>query len=159
MSGIVAPSTEEFMSKGLLATQSIFVRAHAADVWNALQNPQMIKQYLFGTDVSSDWKVGSSITYRGVWKGTAYEDKGTILRIVPEKILESTYWSSMSGIPDLPENYKTVKWELTPTPNGVTLTVSQDNNANDEEKNHSEQNWKFVLDSIKALVEKQHPSQ
>ena len=51
--------------------------APAKNVWEALINPAMIKQYFFGTDVVSDWKVGNSIVWRGTWQGKEYEDKGT----------------------------------------------------------------------------------
>jgi uncharacterized protein YndB with AHSA1/START domain len=96
------------MDKGLLVKKSIFVNADEVTVWDALVNPKKIKEYLFGTDTVSDWKVGSRITYKGVWQGKEYEDGGTILQLVPGKIFQSTYWSSMSGTEDKPENYATV---------------------------------------------------
>ncbi len=110
---------------------------------------------MFGTDAVSDWKVGSPITYWGEWNGKTYEDKGTILELVPERLFVSTYWSSMSvsGLPDTPENYKKVAWKLQPEKNGIRLTVTQDNNASEAEKNHSEENWKMVLKKIKELLE------
>jgi uncharacterized protein YndB with AHSA1/START domain len=97
--------------------------------------------------------VGSPITYAGEWQGKAYEDKGKILQVEPEKLLVSTFWSSLSGVPDVPENYKTVRYELSPAGSGTKLTIIQDNNATQEEANHSEQNWKMVLDGLKKLVE------
>jgi uncharacterized protein YndB with AHSA1/START domain len=142
------------MNKGFIAKQSILIKASKAKVWEALVNPAMIKQYLFGTEVATDWKAGSQIKYRGVWKGKAYEDKGTVLTVIPEKILESTFWSSLSGLPDILSNYKNVRWELSEEGSFTNLTLSQDNNATEEEKNHSEQNWHLVLTSIKAIVEK-----
>lgn len=142
------------MSKNLIAKQSITINAPASKVWDALINPEMIKQYLFGTDAVSDWKVGSPITYKGSWDGKTYEDKGTVLNVVDEKLLESTYWSSMSGTSDAPENYKNVRYELIPINSGTTLMITQNNNATEEEKNHSEQNWRMVLNSLKELLEK-----
>jgi uncharacterized protein YndB with AHSA1/START domain len=142
------------MNTGFIATQSITINASAAKVWKALIDPAMIKQYLFGTEAISDWKIGSPIIYRGVWKGKAYEDKGTIINIVPEQFLESTYWSGMSGLADVPENYKKVIYKLRSADQGTTLTVIQDNNTTEEEKNHSEGNWKMVLTALKELVEK-----
>ncbi len=143
------------MNKELISTQSITIDTPAAKVWNALINPEMIKQYLFGTYAVSDWKVGSPISYSGTWNGKAYEDKGTILSIIPEKLLETTYWSGMSGKPDLPEYYKKVSYKLTPVAGGTRLIITQDNNTTEEEKNHTEQNWKTVLTSLKALLENQ----
>ncbi len=141
------------MKKGLIAKESVIIKVSVTEVWDALINPEMIKKYLFGTQAVSDWKEGSMIFYRGVWEGKTYEDKGKIIKIVPEKILETTYWSSLSGLADIPENYKNVTYELKKKKDGIELTVSQDNNSTIEEKNHSAENWKMVLNKIKELLE------
>jgi uncharacterized protein YndB with AHSA1/START domain len=96
----------------LIAKTSININASASKVWEALTTPAMIKEYLFGTEAVSDFKVGSSIIYKGVWGGKIYEDKGKILEVVPEKLFVSTYWSSMGGKEDKPENYNKVSYEL-----------------------------------------------
>jgi uncharacterized protein YndB with AHSA1/START domain len=96
------------MSETFIATAKTTINAPTAKVWEALVTPQLIKKYLFGTEVTTDWRVGSPITYKGVWEGKAYEDKGKVLQIDPGKLLVSTFWSSMAGLPDVPENYKTV---------------------------------------------------
>ena len=57
------------------------------------------------------------------------------------------------SLADIPENYKTVRYELSATGGGTTLTILQDNNASQEEAEHSEQNWKLVLEGIKKLLE------
>ncbi len=141
------------MSKDLVSKQSITIGVPVEKVWDALVNPEMIKQYLFGTNAVSDWKVGSSIKYSGIWNRKIFEDKGKVLNVVPEKLLETTYWSGMSGLPDTPENYKKVKYELQQVTGGTRIDITQDNNATEEEKNHTEQNWKTVLNSMKDLLE------
>jgi len=141
------------MGKGFTAKAEITINAPASKVWEALTSPQMIQQYLFGTQVTTDWQVGSPITYRGVWQGKPYEDKGTILQVEPEKLLVSTYWSALSGLANLPENYNTVRYELSGAGGATRLTITQDNNATAEDASHSEQNWKMVLDGIKKLLE------
>jgi uncharacterized protein YndB with AHSA1/START domain len=141
--------------KGIVARQSVVIRASPERVWKALTEPEMIKEYLFGKEVSSDWKIGSPIRYRGVWEGRAYEDKGTVLQVEPGRLLDTTFWSSLSGVANTPENYKQVTYELRPEPEGTRLTVIQDNNATEEERKHSEQNWKMVLEKLKDLLEKQ----
>jgi uncharacterized protein YndB with AHSA1/START domain len=139
---------------GFVAKRSITINAPPAKVWNALTNPDMIKQYLFGTQVTSDWKVGSSIRYKGTWEGKSYEDKGVILQLIPEHMFQSTYWSSMSGTEDKPENYATVIYEIESRPDSVLLTITQDNNSTDEARKHSENNWGMVLETIKKMLEK-----
>lgn len=141
------------MSNGFPAKSTTVVNAPPSKVWNALTNPSLIKQYLYGTEVTSDWKVGSPITYRGEWEGKSYEDKREILQIGPDKLPVSTFWSSLSGLPDAPENYKTVRYELSREGSGTKLTITQDNNATQEKAQHSEQNWNTVLDNLKELLE------
>lgn len=141
------------MAKGLVAKKSIHINADAASVWDALVNPDKIKHYLFGTETISEWKVGSRITYKGVWQGKEYEDGGTILQLVPEKIFQSTYWSSMAGTENIPENYATVTYELMKESNGIILTITQDNCKTPEQQKHSEDNWGMVLEELKKLVE------
>src|SRR5512137_298336 len=98
------------MNKTHIATATITVNAPTSRVWEALTKPDLIKQYLFGTEVTTDWRVGSPITYKGIWEGKAYEDKGKVLQVEPGKLLVSTFWSSLSGKPDIPENYQTVRY-------------------------------------------------
>ena len=141
------------MSKSILAKAAITINTPKSKVWDALTNPKMIKLYLFGTDVTTDWKVGSPISYKGIWEGKAYEDKGMVLQNEPEKLLVSTFWSSLSGLPDIPDNYQTVCYELSTDGKGTKVTITQGNNNTQKDADHSEQNWKMVLDGLKKLLE------
>lgn len=142
------------MSQNLKAVVRIDIHVPAEKVWEALTDPQLIKLYLFGTEVETDWKVGSPIVWKGVWQEKPYVDKGTILRLIPGKLLETTYWSGMSGLSDAPKNYKTVTYELAGDNGNTMLTLTQDNNPTAADKTHSENNWTKVLNGLKALLEK-----
>jgi uncharacterized protein YndB with AHSA1/START domain len=144
---------KENMDNKFTAKATTTIHAPASKVWAALTKPSLIKQYLFGTDVISDWRVGSPITYEGEWEGKPFEDKGEILKIEPEKLLMSTHWSPLSGVPDRPENYHTVTYTLSERGDSTEVTITQDNNSTQEEKVHSEKNWKTVLDGMKSLLE------
>ncbi|MBC7872839.1 MAG: SRPBCC domain-containing protein [Ferruginibacter sp.] len=135
--------------------RSVIVNATAAEVWKAITDPAMVKQYFFGTDVSTDWKEGSPIIYSGMWKGKEYEDKGQVLKVEKEKRLEHTHWSSLSGMEDLPENYFTVIYELEERVNDTVLTITQVGLMSANSYEHSAQNWETVLQQLKALVEKE----
>ncbi len=141
------------MSSSFVATASIEIKAPTSKVWEALTNPDLIKQYLFGTKVTTTWLVGSDITYEGVWEGKAYKDKGKILEIKPQKLIVSTFWSALSGKPDLPENYQTVRYELASAGSNTRLMIIQDNNASQADADHSSQNWQMVLSGLKKLLE------
>jgi uncharacterized protein YndB with AHSA1/START domain len=106
-----------------------------------------------GTDVSSDWNEGSTITYTGEYEGKKYHDKGIIKKIEPEKVLQSTYWSSMSGKEDKPENYNLVTYKITKRDDKTFITLSQDNISTEKEKEHATENWGMVLKKLKEVVE------
>jgi uncharacterized protein YndB with AHSA1/START domain len=141
------------MNKKLTAKASIAIEAGKDEVWDALANPEKIKQYFFGTHAISDWKKGSSLKFTGEWEGKTYEDKGTILNTEPSKLFRYTYWSSMGKLEDKPENYATVTYELVAAGNKTTLNITQDNVASEESREHSEKNWQYILGEIKKFVE------
>ena len=142
------------MANNLKAISSTSIHVPVNKVWQALTDPALITQYLFGTDTVSDWKKGSPITYSGVYEGKAYQDKGTIIEIVPEKLLHTTHYSPLSGKEDKPENYHNVIYELK-SENGKTIvTITQDNISNDKELEHMKRNWSMVLEGMKKLLEK-----
>src|SRR5665213_2167517 len=117
------------MKENLVATSICVMSVPIAKVWMALVTPEIIRQYMFGTEVISDWKENSPIVWKGIWKEKPYEDKGVILKIVPEHLLQCTHFSPLSGVPDVPENYHTLTYELSAEGEHTHLTLSQDNNS------------------------------
>lgn len=134
--------------------KSIHISAPATKVWLALTDPDIIKQWLFGTNVITDWKVGSPILFTGTWQGTEYKDKGTILQFEPEKVFQYDYWSSFSGLPDQIENYTIVTFKLTPTNDGTQLELTQSNFPTEIGYEHSNKNWGGILALMKDIIEK-----
>jgi uncharacterized protein YndB with AHSA1/START domain len=142
------------MIKGLVAKASVRIKASNDKVWDALVNPEMIRQYMFGTEVVSDWKEGNPIIWKGIWNGKSYEDKGIILKYEKKKELEFSHFSPLTGIPDIPENYHTVTYRLTYEGDYMLVALSQDNNATETDREHSQKNWEMVLDGLKKVLEK-----
>jgi hypothetical protein len=50
-------------------SSSIVIRAPRAKVWEALTQPEIVRTYFFGTNLVTDWKVGSPLFFRGEWDG------------------------------------------------------------------------------------------
>ncbi len=136
-----------------LAMASTSIHAPISKVWEALTKPEIIKQYMFGTDVIADWKIGGGITWSGEWEGKKYEDRGTILRFEENRVLQYSHFSPMSGKPDVPENRHTVTVMLSGEGNATDVMLTQDNNASQEERARSEKNWSAMLAGLKELLE------
>jgi uncharacterized protein YndB with AHSA1/START domain len=131
-----------------IARATVTIDAPVARVWDALVNPSTIKQYMFGTDVASDWQKGSSITWKGEFQGKKYEDKGTILEIERERKLRYTHSSNLSSGEE-----HTVTVELAPQGRQTVVSLSQDNNPTEEARQHAEKNWEMMLAGLKKIVE------
>jgi len=142
------------MTRGFEAINTVTIDAPQADVWDALTNPAKVKEYLHGTEMSTDWKEGSPIYWRGEWKGKPYEDKGKVLEVKPQRLLKYTHWSPLGGSEDKPENYHTVVYELAGDDGNTTLTLRQDNNPSQEEaEKMAKNNWGPVLEGLKEIAE------
>ena len=141
-------------AKNLIAKAEITVIVTANKAWEALTNAKQIEKYMFGTTVTSDWKKGSTITWKGEMDGKKYEDKGKILKIDPEKKLQYSHYSPLSKLTDKPENYHTVTINLTTKKNKTSITLTQDKNGSEKEQKQSEKNWATMLEGLKDLLEK-----
>jgi uncharacterized protein YndB with AHSA1/START domain len=141
------------MNKNLIAKTSITISAPRTNVWNALVNPKAIKKYMFGTSVVSDWKEGGPIVWKGEWQGKSYEDKGVILKLLPERTIQYSHFSPLSGLTDKPESYHIVTIELSNDGAQTRVSLSQDNISTEQEREHSADNWGMMLSSLKKFLE------
>ncbi|MBB6406041.1 SRPBCC domain-containing protein [Arthrobacter sp. AZCC_0090] len=142
------------MTGNFIASSTIAIHASADRVWSVLTDPQAIKEFMFGTEVVTDWTVGGPIAWRGTWQGKEYEDKGVILEFEPGRRLVNTHFSPLSGQDDEPGNYHTLTWTLEPEQGITKLTLSQDNNASADEAAHSKGMWDSLVESVKNIAER-----
>lgn len=143
------------MTETYVATATITIDAAPRHVWSVLTDPEAIREFMFGTEVSTDWTVGGPITWRGRWEGREYQDKGTILELEPGRRLVHTHLSGLSAQDDRPENYHTLVWTLDEAEAGKTrLTLTQDKNATVEEAEHSQVMWESLVKSVKEIAER-----
>ncbi|WP_374008710.1 SRPBCC family protein [Leifsonia sp. LS-T14] len=135
------------------ARADIHIDASRERLWHALTDPATIERFLFGSRVETDWSKGGPIVYHGEWEGKPYEDKGVILDIVPGDRLVTSYYSPLSGKPDVPESYQTVSYLLAEDGDGTRVTITQDGCADDAEAQRMGDNWQQVLQSLRSVVE------
>ena len=142
------------MDKNYVATSAAVIDASPQRVWDVITDPVATKEFMFGTDVVTDWSVGGPIRWRGTWNGKDYEDKGEILEFEPGRRLVTTHFSALSGDEDTPENYHTLTWTLESESGATRLTLTQDNNESPEAAEHSQGMWDSLVESVKAIAER-----
>ncbi len=145
----------------LIVRNSILINAPIAKVWDALVNPEQTKKYMFGCEGLSSWTIGSPLLWQAMYEGkeTVFV-KGMIADIQPNKLLKYTVIDPNSSMPDIPENYLNVTYELSEQEAQTNLTVYQDGfeNAAEGEKRYTDvynngEGWQPILVEIKKLVE------
>lgn len=149
------------MSETMIVTNSITIDAPAVKVWDALVNPEQTKKYMFGCEPISDWKPGSPLLWQGVFDGKEIiAVKGEVAAIQPGKYLAYTCIDPNSTtIPDIPENYLTVTYDLEEQKGQTVLTVTQGDYAKVAEGqsryDHAMQEggWESILVQIKKVAE------
>ena len=131
--------------------KEIVINAKPEEVWSALTDPKMTQKYFFNSKVFSDWKSGSSITFKGrFFLLISFKMTGTILEVDPPKLLKYNLKNSKSS------SISTVTEKLT-FKNGVTILSISDDVGQGEgvEKRYkrSNQGWDKILKGLKKLVE------
>ncbi len=136
-----------------MARVATTIAAPREEVWLSLVTLAEIAKYMFGAEVVSEWRTGSAIVWKGEWQGKRYEDKGKILELQPGRLIRYTHFSPLSGLPDVPASYHMVTVELSDIGGGTRVSLTQDNNATEQAREHSEKNWTMMLDALRKVVE------
>jgi uncharacterized protein YndB with AHSA1/START domain len=126
--------------------------APASEVWRWLVEPERLRQYMAGADVSSDWKAGSEIVWKGEWQGKTFEDRGRVVTAEPGRLLEYTHASGGA------KSEHRVTIALREEGGRTRLTLTQDGNATEEAKADSEKNWRMMFGKLASLIEGEAPA-
>lgn len=115
--------------------------------------PELVKLWQYGSELITDWEIGSNIKFRTEWEGEIFEQWGKILEVRPTEVLKYSLFAARPGLEDKPENYFIMSYILT-TENGQTKLeiIQEDNRPNAvQEKPQGEETP--VLQSLKAIAE------
>ncbi len=152
------------MKTPLIIRNEILIHAPAWRVWDALINPQITIQYMFGCVPVTDWKEGSSLLWRGSYEGKEMDFvKGQVIKIEPGSHLSYTVIDpNNQAIPDVPENYLIVTYDLVEEDGSTRFIVTQGDYAlvaegekRFQDSNNGGEGWNPILVQIKKIVERE----
>lgn len=91
---------------------TIFLSAPIEKVWNVLTKPELVKQWQYGSDLITDWKIGNEIRFRNEWEGQVFEQWGTVLEVSPNQKIKYSLFFPRPELEDKPENYFIMSYVL-----------------------------------------------
>ena len=106
-------------------------------------------------NILTDWKVGGPMVIRGNMNGKNFENWGMVLQFEPEKTLRYSHLSSLSRLPDQPENYSIVDFRLSPMDHQTTLELTLTNFPTESIYQHLAFYWNVTLEILKRMIEEQ----
>ncbi|WP_353828765.1 SRPBCC domain-containing protein [Agromyces sp. SYSU T0242] len=143
------------MLEDLVVTSAVEIDAPAERVWAVITDPEAAREYMFGTRLDAEWKVGGALRWRGEWQGRPYEDHGTVLEIEPPRRLVHTHFSPRRTSGLEPDDHHTLTWAIEETEDGPTVfSLSQDNNATPESAAHAKRVWDSLVAKVKEIAER-----
>jgi uncharacterized protein YndB with AHSA1/START domain len=135
---------------------SVAIAATPAVVWRALTEPALMRRWMgepeMQIEIETDWTVGGPFIVRG-FHHVRFEGRGTVRTFAPERALEYTQLSSVSRLPNVPENHSVIGFTLTPQGNGTALTLTLGDFPTHTIYRHLDFYWRTTLEILKQLVE------
>ncbi len=132
---------------------TIVLNAPAEKVWNALTQPELVKQWQYGSDLLTTWKTGSEIRFRNEWEGQVFEQWGTVLEVVPNQKIKYSLFFPRPGLEDKPENYFIMNYVLTEENQKTKLEIIQEDNRPGAVQEEPQGEENPILQGLKALIE------
>ena len=143
---------------GKISRSSVIIKTIKSKVWKAITDPDLVKQWQYGSQLFTDWKVGSDIVFRTEWEGQIFEQHGKILEIQENEYVIYDLFAPRPGLEDKPENYFIMKYILKARGNETELEIIQDDNRNiegqDDSTQETEEAENSVLNELKKVAEK-----
>lgn len=111
-------------------TAEITVQASPQRIFDVLTKRELIKLWQYGRVVTTDWQVGSPITFRSEGQGRAgaAEERGTILDIRPNELIKYSLFTPTTGLEERPENYSITSYVITPDNGQASIKIIQEDN-------------------------------
>ncbi len=144
-----------------MLSYTLRIKSAPNDIWDALTLPEKMKQWMgepeMDLEILTSWKEGTPFILRG-FHHIRFENTGTVLKYKPLTLLSYNYLSSISRLPEIPENYCVLTFELTPVESETELTLTVTNFPTESIHKHLAFYWRAAIQVLKKLVQQTDPS-
>ncbi|MFB8004052.1 SRPBCC domain-containing protein [Nocardia sp. NPDC056000] len=140
-------------------TSKVRIEAPREIVWAVLTDPEYVRQWQYGSVLSTDWSIGSPIRFTTEWDGTTFEQWGTVLLVDSPARLRYSLFAPRPELEDKPENYFTMGYALEDDAGATELTITQEDPRETDGVEGDDEGESPVLAALKALAEAEAANQ
>jgi uncharacterized protein YndB with AHSA1/START domain len=141
-----------------MLTYKLPIKSSPNTIWDALTRHGQMKQWMgepeMDLEISTSWEEGTPFILRG-FHHIRFENTGTVLKYKPFTLLSYNYLSSISRLPEIPENYCVLTFELTPLGNQTELSLTVTTFPTETIHKHLAFYWRAAVQLLKNFVEQQ----
>ena len=136
------------------SVSEIAIHAPLSRVWDVLTNPALVKQWQYGSELTTDWQVGGDIRFRSEWQGSVFEQWGKVMEVVPHSLVKYSLFAPRPGLEDTPENHFVMTYRVHPQGTQTILTIEMlDSRPGASEQESSDDEGQAVLARLKRIAE------
>lgn len=136
--------------------KTVHVNKVSSEIWRVLTDTELMKNWMgepeMNVRIYTDWMIGNPFIVKG-FHHADFENSGSVLHYEPYKKLGYSSKSSLSHLPDKPENYTFAVFELEEKELGTILTVCIYNFPTFAIQKHYEFYWNTTIELLKRYVE------
>ena len=132
---------------------TIHIKASPEKVWETLTKPELVKLWQYGSDLTTDGKVGDDIRFTTAWEDKIFEQWGKLLEIKPNELLRYSLFAPRPDLEDKAENYFEMNYVLTAENDGTKLVILQIDNRPGAKQEEPQDEENPVLQLLKQTAE------
>ena len=136
----------------LTLVYELYIAAAPEDVWAALTQSELTRQYYYGNDVVSDWAPGSTLVYRDSSDGSEPIRCHVIEADRPRRLVHTFSFPETGDAPSR------VSWRIEPRGAATLLILTHDEFEGETSTYRSvAHGWVPILSGLKTLLETGKP--
>jgi uncharacterized protein YndB with AHSA1/START domain len=132
---------------------TIYINAPKSKVWDVLTNPALVKEWQYGSVLTTTWEKGSDIRFSTEWENKVFEQWGKVLEFSPVDRLSYSLFAPRPDLEDKPDNYFIMHYVLTEAGDNTKLEIIQEDSRPNAVQENPQGEENPVLQALKKLAE------
>jgi uncharacterized protein YndB with AHSA1/START domain len=132
---------------------TIKIKAPIERVWDILTKPEFVKQWQYGSELQTDWQLGTNIRFKTEWEGKVYQQWGKVLDVRQNELIKYSLFAPNPELEDKAENYFIINYVLTDENGNTKLEIIQEDNRPGAVQEEPQGEDNPILQNLRQIAE------